>query len=91
MANLRKTLPELVYGAYTLLDESNKQVYAYTRILDKKKVLVVMNFSNNNAEFILSKTMGKTGTILINNLNDFKITDNNFYLKPWQAMIVRIK
>ena len=91
MIQLRKSLPELVYGAYTLLDESNKQVYAYTRILDRKKVLVMMNFSNNNAGFILPKKVGKAGNILINNLNDYQITDNRFILKPWQAMIVRIK
>lgn len=91
MVKLRKALPELVYGAYTLLDENNKQVYAYTRTLGNKKVLVVMNFSNEEAEFDLPKSVGKVGDLLINNLSDYKMKSGKFDLKPWQAIIVRIK
>ena len=91
MVKLRKALPELVYGAYTLLDENNKQVYAYSRILGDKKVLVVMNFSNEETEFNLPKSIGKVGDVLINNLSDYKMSDGKFDLKPWQAIIVRIK
>ena len=91
MVRLRKALPELVYGAYRLIDEDNKQVYAYTRILDDKKVVVIMNFSNNDASFVLPDSVGKVSDILINNLNDTKINNGKFDLKPWQAMIVRLK
>jgi oligo-1,6-glucosidase len=91
MIRLRKALPELVYGAYTLLDKNNKQVYAYTRILNDKKVLVVMNFSNEPAEFILQKSVGKPGNVLINNLQSYKMDNGKLDLKPWQAIIIRIK
>lgn len=90
MVKLRKALPELVYGAYTLLDKNNKQVYAYTRILDDKKVVVLLNFSGNDAEFTLPKSVGKVGKPLINNFSDYKIKEGKFYLAPWQAIIVRI-
>ncbi len=91
MVKLRKSLPELVYGAYTLLDENNRQVYAYTRILDGKKLLIVMNFSDHPAEFNLRKSTGTVLRVLINNLAETKIMNGKFELKPWQAMVVRIK
>ena len=68
MVKLRKALPELVYGEYKLLDENNSQVYAYTRTLNSKKVLVVMNFSDKNVKFNLPASAGKAGEVLINNL-----------------------
>jgi oligo-1,6-glucosidase len=43
---LRKTNPSLVYGKYTLLDKGNPKVYAYTRELDGKKFLILLNFKS---------------------------------------------
>ncbi|MEP6949748.1 MAG: alpha-glucosidase [Ginsengibacter sp.] len=91
MVRLRKALPELIYGEYKLLDENNSQVYAYTRTLNSKKVLVVLNFSAKNVSFNLPAKAGKTGEVLINNLADYQMKDGSFNLKPWQAMIVRLK
>lgn len=91
MVKLRKALPELVYGAYQLLDENNPQVYAYTRILGEKKVLVVMNFSTKEATFQLPPAVGKPGAVLINNLPKYHFSGNVFDLSPYQAMIVRLK
>lgn len=91
MVKLRKALPELVYGAYTLLDEDNQQVYAYTRALGNKKVLVALNFSDKKAPFNLPFSAGRAGEVLINNLEDLQVTEGTFNLKPWQAVIVRLK
>ncbi len=91
MVKLRKSLPELVYGAYQLLDENNKQVYAYKRSLDDKKVLVVMNFSDKDVSFTVPDSIGKTGDVLINNLKDADIKNNIFKLQPYQAIITRLK
>lgn len=91
MVKLRKALPELVYGSYTLLDENNSEVYAYTRTLNSKRVLVVLNFSDKNVKFNLPASAGKAGKVLINNLAGYLIKDGSFNLKPWQAMIVRLK
>ena len=91
MVKLRKALPELVYGAYKLLDENNKHVYAYTRTLNNKKVLVVMNFSDKNVLFTIPASVGKTSEVLINNLKDYKIKNSTFNLQPYQAIIVRLK
>jgi oligo-1,6-glucosidase len=91
MVKLRKSLPELVYGAYQLLDENNKQVYAYTRTLNDKKVLVVMNFSDKDVLFTIPASVGKPGEILINNLNKYVIKNGTVHLQPYQAIITRLK
>jgi len=38
-------LPTKVYGDFTLLSESDKTIFAYTRQLNDAKMLVVLNFS----------------------------------------------
>ncbi|MGZ4049446.1 MAG: alpha-glucosidase C-terminal domain-containing protein [Bacteroidia bacterium] len=88
---LRKSLPELVYGAYQLLDANNKQVYAYTRALNNKKLVVVMNFSDKNALFTIPLSAGKPGQVLINNLNDFQVKNSTVHLLAYQALIIRLK
>jgi len=91
MVKLRKSLPELVYGAYQLLDENNKQVYAYTRKLNNKKVLVAMNFSVKDAEFKIPPAIGKPGEVLINNLKEYNMKNGSINLLPYQAIIIRLK
>jgi oligo-1,6-glucosidase len=46
---LRKANPVLVYGKYTELDKDNPAIYAYTRELDGKKFLILLNFKNKLA------------------------------------------
>lgn len=45
LVQLRKDHPVLVYGKYVLLDKDNPDVYAYTREMDGKKLLILLNFS----------------------------------------------
>ena len=91
MVKLRKTLPELIYGEYKLLDEDNKNIYAFTRTFGNKKILVILNFSKKNVMFDLSSSIGIVKTVLINNFNNYKIANNSIDLKPYQAMIIRLK
>ena len=49
LVKLRKSNPVLIYGKYTLLDKDNPDVYAYTRELDGKKLLVLLNFKDHPA------------------------------------------
>ena len=91
MVKLRKSLPELVYGKYKLLEKNNLNVYAYTRTSGDRKVLVLLNFSDKTVIFDLPASIGKPGSILINNLKDHCIIKNSFDLLPWQSLIVRLK
>ncbi len=91
IVKLRKQNPVLVHGKYALLDEGNEQLYAYTRSLDKKKVLVLLNFSKENSSFLLPAKAGKPGRVLINNLADVTIKDGSIKLQPYQAVIINLE
>ncbi len=90
MVKLRKALPELVYGKYELLDKENKTVYAYTRTLDNKKVLVVLNFSKMPTTFDMPKNIGTAGQVLINNLKEITLQKRAIKLQPYQALVIRL-
>jgi oligo-1,6-glucosidase len=49
VVKLRKDNLVLVYGKYTLLDKANPAIYAYTRELNGKRLLVLLNFKNHTA------------------------------------------
>lgn len=90
MVRLRKSLPELVYGAYALVDKNNETVYAYTRTLGSKKVLVLLNFSKAETKFMVPAQVGTIKSVLINNLGELKIQNYEVKLLPYQAVIVRL-
>lgn len=64
---LRKAHPDaLVYGRYELLDRANPDVYAYFRIGEKEKMLVVLNFRDKPSVF--TSPVGLNGvSVLVNN------------------------
>ncbi|MBK6976651.1 MAG: alpha-glucosidase [Cytophagaceae bacterium] len=86
---LRKKNQVLVYGKYTLVDEHNPDIYAYTREMEGKKILVLLNFSKKNASTVTDKKLGK---LLINNYSDTqKISGNKIVLRPYEARVYEVK
>ncbi len=90
MVKLRKALPELVYGKYDLIDMDNEKVYAYTRTLNNKKVLVLLNFSTSLSKFEIPKSTGALN-VLMNNTSSLTVKNNMLTLEPYQALIIRLK
>ena len=90
MVKLRKALPELVYGRYELLDKENKNVYAYTRTLENKRVLILLNFSKTITTFNMPRNLGVAGQVLINNLNEITLREKAIKLLPCQAVVIRL-
>lgn len=90
MVKLRKDNEVLVYGAYKLLDENNEEVYAYTRTLDGKKMLVLLNFTNHESSISVNEAK-KIESILINNYSDLINKNGKITLKPYQSVICSIK
>jgi oligo-1,6-glucosidase len=86
MVELRKGNKTLIYGKYTLLDKPNPKIYAYTRELDGKKLLVLLNFSDANATADTGIDVSKA-KILINNYNS-KSPDGQ--LRPYEAIIYEL-
>jgi oligo-1,6-glucosidase len=86
MIKLRKENAALVYGKYSLLDKDNPDVYAYTRELDGKKFLVLLNFTSKNTAVKTGIDLNKT-TILINNYAATAVSET---LKPYEASLIEL-
>ena len=67
LVQLRKNEPTLIYGKFELVDENNPAIFAYTRELNGKKLLILLNFTSKNASV-------KTGI----NLKKAKVLMNNY-------------
>jgi oligo-1,6-glucosidase len=92
MVQLRKSNPVLVHGAYELLLPEHPAIYAYTRTLDKAKVVVALNFSTEKQAFWLpgSRLPAK---LLINNYPYTETTKENdeIILLPYQAVVFSVE
>jgi oligo-1,6-glucosidase len=89
MVKLRNENKLLVYGKYELLDKNNEDIYAYTRVLDGKKMLVLLNFTDQDS-FITSPQIKELAEIQINNYSSLAINNHTITLKPYQAVIVSL-
>lgn len=87
LTKLRKDNPVLVYGKYTLLDKANPDVYAYTRELDGKKLLILLNFKNTVAKVNTGFDYSKAKVLLGNYYNSAS-TDGT--LQPYEAAVMEL-
>lgn len=87
MTALRTNNDVLVYGDYKLIQKEHKQIYAFTRTLDKDEVLILLNFSENEASFTLDN-LAAYSEIKINNYLELAHTESEITLKPYQAVIL---
>jgi oligo-1,6-glucosidase len=86
MVHLRKSNLVLIYGKFELVDNDNKQLFAYTRSLNKEQLLVVLNFSDTTAILNTSIPFDHKN-ILISNYENPNI--NNTF-QPYAAVIYKI-
>jgi len=89
MVKLRNENKVLVYGKYELLDKNNEDIYAYTRSLDGKKMLVLLNFTDHESSITLPQ-IKQLAEIQINNYSSLAIINHTITLKPYQAVIVSL-
>jgi oligo-1,6-glucosidase len=87
IVKLRKDNLVLVYGKYTLLDKQNPDTYSYTRELDGKKLLVLLNFKSKIAATHTGINMSKA-KILAGN---YDRPSKNGTLKPYEAVVYELK
>lgn len=90
MVQLRKGNDTLIYGAYQLLQSEHPKIYAYTRIGEVEKMLVVLNFFAENAEIELTE-IGDIEAVLINNYDGVETDGNKVVLLPYQAVVFSLK
>ena len=84
---LRKDNLILVYGKYTLLDKDNPDVYAYTRDLDGKKLLVLLNFKSTTAKANTGIDISKAKVLLGN----YSTPSKDGILQPYEAVIYELQ
>ena len=89
LVKLRKQAPAFVYGNYTLLDKENPNIYAYTRELNGKKFLVLLNFSDTDAPYNIGFSTLKS-KIILGNYKSRKGKKANT-LHPYEAQIIELK
>lgn len=87
LIKLRKNNPIMVYGIYDLLLEDSKEIYAYTRTLDDKKLLVVCNFTKEFVKFDMPEEF-VNGKILVCNYENSDIPTDG--LKPYESIVIEI-
>lgn len=86
IVKIRKNSPVLIYGKYTLLDKENADVYAYTRELDGKKILVLLNFSDKTVAADTGLDTSKA-TLLAGNYRGGKTGTK---LRPYEALVYEL-
>ena len=83
---LRKQYEVIPYGKYQLIMEDHPQVFAYTRTLNDEKLLVVCNYSNDDAAFTLPEAF-EGAKCLITNLGRKEIA-GSMTLKPYECFVL---
>ncbi|MGB4847332.1 MAG: alpha-glucosidase, partial [Saprospiraceae bacterium] len=83
LLRLRKENLVLTYGKYTLLDKDNPNVYAYSRELDGKKLLILLNFTDKSSTVNTGIDISKA-KLLIDNYGK---SSPNHSLQPYEAAI----
>ena len=86
VVKLRKENPVFVYGKYTLLDNDNPNVYAYTRELDGKKILVLLNFKSVAATANTGIDLRRAKILLGN----YVAPSADGKLRPYEAVIYQL-
>lgn len=88
LIQLRKQYPIIVYGDYQLLLPEHEQIFAYLRIYQDQKLLVITNFSEDNIPFELPVDVEFSANDLL--ISNYEMNDNNFnkfILRPYEARV----
>ena len=90
LIDIRKHNDTIVYGDYTLLSPNDKNIFAYSRALNGDKILVVCNFYGNEVNFKFQQDFNYA-EILLSNYNDSSTLIENLNLRPYEAIMFRVK
>lgn len=77
----------IVYGSYALLAPEDEHIYAYTRTLGERRLLVVCNVSGQPQTFAVPEELaGERAQVVIGNLSA-PVWGKTLTLEPWQACV----
>jgi len=92
LIRLRKENDVIVYGDYQLLLADDDSIFAYTRTLADEQILVIVNFFEAEAEFILPEDISFDNKELL--ISNYEIDEDESIakveLKPYEARAYRL-
>ncbi|PHK49796.1 glycoside hydrolase family 13 protein [Staphylococcus edaphicus] len=89
LIQLKKSDEVYTYGIFDLVDPENEQVFAYTRTLDNKQVLVVANLTDQVASLDIPNNMKVNNENLV--LENYKTHSPNFNnILPFEAFVMKL-
>lgn len=92
LIKIRRENEIVVYGKYDLILEDDKEIYAYTRTLDSKKLLVICNFSKNEPIFSLPEDIKYNFSQKI--ISNYDVDDSKIQkikLKPYECRVYMLQ
>jgi oligo-1,6-glucosidase len=93
LIRLRREHPVIVYGRYDLILESHEQIYAFTRIGEDDRLLVVLNFTRDTPVFALPTEIrfSRQQTLICNYPVDAEEDIRLFTMRPFEARVHRLE
>ncbi|WAA11860.1 glycoside hydrolase family 13 protein [Fervidibacillus halotolerans] len=88
---LRKRNPIIVYGDFQLLDEENENIFAYMRMYENEKLLILCNFTDQNRSYQLPNNIFHPVEPLIWNYPDLDDWEEMITLRPYEAIVLKGK
>ena len=90
LIDIRKHNDTIIYGNYKLLLPEDKNVFAYSRELNGDKIVVVCNFYNKEVNLNFNEDFNNV-EILLSNYKDSSILMKDLKLRPYEAIMYRVK
>ncbi len=90
LIDIRKHNDTIIYGDYKLLLPEDKNVFAYSRELNGDKIVVVCNFYNKEINLNFKEDFNNV-EILLSNYKDSSIFMKDLKLRPYEAIMYRVK
>ena len=89
LVQLRKDYPVMVWGEYQELLPQDSQLYVYKRISADEEWLIVANFYEQPA--VYADSVHEVDSIVISNYQDSSTNLNKLNLRPYEAVVYRLK
>ncbi|HTB26712.1 MAG TPA: hypothetical protein VK711_15175, partial [Puia sp.] len=87
LVQFRHSCKTLVYGNYILLNTEDS-LYGFIRSDEIARLLILLNFSDQQVPYIMQPLLVNPVKVLINNYSDVQINEKSLEMLPYQALIV---
>lgn len=92
LIKLRHNNDTIVYGDVKLIYPENESIFAYTRNLEDEQLMVVLNFYENEIDFKIPDNIDIDKLeIILSNYKDKIIKNETIKLRPYEAIVYKVK